>query len=315
MESMAEVFWVTGEKILSLMCFFALGFALARKKMLPDDAPQTLSKLLMTLFCPALTLNGLASNLNRAAIRDNAGLLLTSGAMILAAIAVSRVLSQRLSRGDRELRAILRYDLLYSNYGYIGYPLILAIFGQAVLSRFLLFVVPVSITCYTYGRMVVEDDRRLSFGFMMKPLSLAVLLGLLIGVLEIPLPGVIGDVLSASGSCTGPVSMLVSGMVLSRVDLRECLADRRNYLFALLRLVALPLLFIAVMLPLGVRGEALFFSGCFLCLPMGNNPIVFREARGMDTQKAAGMTLLSYLFSLITVPVLFALFRHLAGLA
>lgn len=312
---MAEIFWITAEKILSLLCFFALGFLIARRRILPDDAPQTLSKLLMTLFCPALTLNGLASELNRAAIRDNAGLLLTSALLIAAAIAVSRVLSRMLAGGDRELRAILHYNLLYSNYGYIGYPMILGLFGEAALSRFLLFVVPVSLTCYTYGRMAVEDDGRLTFSFLLKPLSVAMLLGLLIGVLEIPLPGVIADVLSASGSCTGPVSMLVSGMVLSRVDLRACLADRRNYLFALLRLAVLPLFFVLCMLPLGVRGEALFFMGCFLCLPFGNNPIVFREARGMDTQKAAGMTLVSYLFSPVTVPALFALFRQLAGLA
>ncbi len=296
------------------MCFFALGFVIARKKILPDDAPQTLSRLLTTLFCPALTLNGLASNLNRASIRSSAGLMLTGAALVVAAMGVSRVLSRKLSGGDRDLRAILCYNLLYSNYGYIGYPMILGLFGEAALSRFLLFAVPVSISCYTYGRMVVEGGKRLSLKFLLKPLSLAMPLGILIGVAEIRLPGVITDVLSASGSCMGPVSMLVSGMILSRVQPRRCFLDWRNYVFTALRLVILPLVALAVMLPLGVRGEALFFAGCFLCLPFGNNPIVFREAEGMDAQKAAGMTLLSYLFSLVTVPVMFALYRSLAGL-
>ena len=51
-----------------------------------------------------------------------------------------------------------------------------------------------------------------------------------------------------------------------------------------------------------------------MCLPFGSNPIVFREAVGLDTRVTVGMTMLSYLFSLVTVPVLFALFRSLAGL-
>ena len=71
---------------------------------------------------------------------------------------------------------------------------------------------------------------------------------------------------------------------------------------------------LAVLYPLGVRGEALFFTGCFLCLPFGTNPIVFREAKGLDAQKAAGMTLVSYVFSILTVPAMFMLFRTLSGL-
>ena len=310
---MTDVFMISAEKIVSLMCFFALGFMFARKKLLSDDAPRMLSRLLTLLFCPALTLNGMASNLNRATIRANAGLLLTSAAVILVGTVVSRVLSRKLSRGDADLCSILEYNLLYSNFGYIGYPMILGIFGDAALSRFLLYAVPISISVTFYGRLVVEGKTELSLRFLLQPLSLSMFLGLLIGALEIPLPGVVTDVLSSAGGCTGPVSMLVSGMVLSRVDLRRCFRDWRNYLFTALRLVIIPLFALAVMLPLGVRGESLLVTGCFLCLPFGSNPIVFREALGMDTQKAAGMTLVSYLFSLATVPLMFALFEACMG--
>jgi len=306
---MTGIFQISAEKILALMCFFAMGFAIARKKVVSENAPQTLSRLLTLIFCPALTLNGMAANLDRATIRANAGLLLTSAVVIAAGTVVSRVLSKALSRGDEDLRSILHYNLLYSNFGYIGYPMILGIFGEAALSRFLLYAVPISISVTFYGRLAVEGKAKLSLRFLLEPLSLSMFLGLLIGVLEIPLPGVVSDVLSTAGGCTGPVSMLVSGMVLSRVDLRRCFLDWKNYLFTALRLVIIPLAALAVMLPLGVRGESLLFTGCFLCLPFGSNPIVFREAIGMDTQKAAGMTLVSYLFSLATVPLMFALFE------
>lgn len=296
---------------MALMCFFALGFVIARKKLLAEDAPQTLSMLLTTLFCPALTLNGMVSSLDRASIFGNAGLLLTSAVMMLAFTVVSKLLSKGLAGDDGDLRAILDYNLLYTNFGYIGYPMIDGIFGGAALSRFLLYCVPVSVSVNLYGRIVVEGERRLSFKSLLHPLPLSMFLGVVIGVAEIPLPAVALDVLSTAGNCTGPVSMLVTGMVLSRVDLRRCFLDWRNYLFLALRLVLLPMAALGVMLALGVRGEALLFTGCFLCLPFGSNPIVFREARGLETQKAAGMTLMSYIFSLATVPVMFALFESL----
>lgn len=305
---MSDVFVISAEKILSLMCFFAMGFVLARRKTLPDDAPKVLSRLLTTIFCPALTLNSMAANLSRATVRANLGLLATSAAVIAVGTVVSRVLSRKLAGDDLDLRSTLYYNLLYSNFGYIGYPMILGIFGDAALARFLLYCVPISVSVNLYGRMAVEGGGKLTPRALLNPLALSTFLGLLIGVAEIPLPSVVGDVLSTAGACTGPVSMLVSGMALSQVDLRGCFIDWKNHLFTALRLVILPLIALGALLALGVRGEALLFTGCFLSLPFGSNPIVFREAMGMDTQKAAGMTLMSYLFSLATVPLMFALF-------
>lgn len=297
------------------MGFFLVGYVFDRKRLVARDATQTLSRLLTMLFCPALTLNSLAVNLNRAAIRAHGGLMLFGSVMIVASIAASRPLSRWIARGDEDLRGILNYNLIFGNFGYIGYPMIQGVFGDAALSRFLLFAVPLNIVCLTYGRMAVEGCKRISLKFLLTPLTLSIGLGLVIGLLEIPLPPALTGFLSASGSCTGPISMLITGMILSRADPGVCLRQPLNYLLAAMRLLILPLLALAILYPLGVRGEALFFTGCFMCFPFGNNPIVFREAMGFDAQKAAGMTLVSYVFSLITVPVMFTLFRSLSGLA
>ena len=309
-----EIFWLSAQKIVSLMGFFVVGYVLAKKRLLPEDAPQTLSKLLTLLFCPALTLNSLAQNLNRDSVREHAGLILVGAVVAAVLVAVSRPLSRALSRGDEDLRGLLDYDLIYGNYGYLGYPMIEGVFGAAALSRFLLFLVPLNVLCYTYGRMVVEGRRKVSLKFLLSPLSLSLWLGIGIGLLEIRLPAVAADFLSASGGCTGPVSMLITGMILSRTDLARSFREPANYLFTALRLAVIPLCALAVMLPLGVRGEAMLFTGVFMCFPFGNNPIVFREAMGQNAQKAAGMTIVSYVFSLITVPVMFMLFRSLSGL-
>lgn len=310
-----DVFRISAEQIIALMGFFLVGYIFERKRLVAKEATQTLSKLLTMLFCPALTLSNLAGNLTRSAIIENRGLLIVGSATILVSILVSRPLSRWIARGDKDLQGILDYNLIYGNYGYIGYPMIQGVFGDAALFRFLLYAIPLNVVCYTYGRMVVEGKKRLSLKFLLTPLSMSIWLGLLIGLLEIPLPTALMGFLSSAGSCTGPISMLITGMILSRVNLGQCLREPRNYLLAVLRLVVLALVAMAILYPLGVRGEELFFTGCFMCFPFGNNPIVFREAMGRDSQKAAGMTLVSYLFSLITIPIMFTLFRSLAGLS
>ncbi len=311
---MGELFLVTAEKMSVLLAFFLIGFVLAKKKLIPADSSKTLSLLLTTVFNPALTLSSFITNLNRKSFAENAGLIGVGCIAALAAILAARLLSRSLAGKDEDLRALLDYQLAYSNYGYIGYPLILGIFGSAALYRFMLYAIPIGIGNSTYGRMRLEGRKRLSLGFLLLPQTMALFLGLLIGLLEIPIPRFVNDFLSSAGSCMGPVGMLVVGMSLSRVDLGKSLKDGRNYLYTALRLVLLPLACALVCKVLGVGGEAMFFSCCVLCFCFGSNPFLYREAIGKDASGAAGMTLLSYVFSLVTVPLMFALFWNMSGL-
>ncbi len=308
-------FEITAEKILVLMCFFAVGCLLAKRKLVPENAPGVLSRLMTLFFCPALTISSMAQNLSRGVIAQNARLMLVCAAVTLVFILLSGVLAPLIARGEKDLECILRYNLVFTNYGYIGYPLIQGVLGDSMLSLFMLYAVPLSLFCYTYGRMALEEQKRISWKFLSAPMTMALWIGLFFGLTELPLPAVVSDVLSGAGSCMGPVAMLVTGMTLSKTDLRSCFGTRRNYLLTALRLIVLPLAAVAVLYPLGVRGEALFFAGCALALPFGSNPVIFREAVGLDAQKAMGMTMLSYLFSLVTVPFMFTLLQRLSGLA
>lgn len=205
---------------------------------------------------------------------------------------------------------LLCYNLYVSNYGYVGYPLIRGVFGEEALCRFLLFCIPVSITCYTYGRMVLQGEKKISLKFLFSPLTLALVFGVLFGITRIKLPVVVSNVLIASGNCLGPISMLLAGMVLSRCYLKDCLLRPLNYLLSALRLVFIPLVIVFALYLFGLRGEVLLFAGCLHCMPFGTNPIIFRESIGQCSDNAVSTSCLTYIFSLITVPLLFALFAN-----
>ena len=310
---MADAFMISAERILTLMCYFAIGYAIARLNVVPVDASKTLSKMLACVICPALSFYNLATNLTRAVLIENAPLILTGLILTLLLIPVTRVLSRKLSSGDESLKEILEYNLLFCNYGYIGIPMVQGVFGDAMLSRYLLYNIPLNAVCYTYGRMVCEGKKKIDFRELTNPLTLAVVFGIAFGVLGIRIPPILSDVLSSTGACMAPISMILAGIVLSRARIGECLKDAGNYLLAGLRLLIIPLCVLGIMYVIRIRGTILLLAGCALCLPFGNNPIIFREAVGLPSEEVAGMTLISYILSLITVPVMFTLYRLASG--
>ena len=46
---------------------------------------------------------------------------------------------------------------------------------------------------------------------------------------------------------------------------------------------------------------------CSLAMPLGLNTIVIPSAYGKDTTVAAGMTIISHLLAIITIPLIFAI--------
>jgi predicted permease len=83
------------------------------------------------------------------------------------------------------------------------------------------------------------------------------------------------------------------------------------YLVALIRLIAFPLVGIAVFVFLPLPVSTITCVICSLAMPLGLNTIVIPSAYGKDTSKAAGMAIVSHLLSCITIPLMLMLMTAL----
>lgn len=61
-------------------------------------------------------------------------------------------------------------------------------------------------------------------------------------MLKIHLPVIVDDTLRAVGSTIGPVSMIVTGMLIAGMNLRDIFTNRRVYAVTFLRLLLVPVL-------------------------------------------------------------------------
>ena len=149
------------------------------------------------------------------------------------------------------------------------------------------------------------------FKKLLNPMTVAILLGCLFGLVGIPVPSVVDTVLTSASACVGPVSMLLVGLVISSFTKEQLLPGRETVAFVLLRLAVLPavvfgickLLSLAFTLPPAVYPFAVIVA----CMPCGLNTVVFPRLVGEDCSQGARMIFYSHALSMITIPLWLAI--------
>ncbi len=299
------MFTQTFLQIAKLFLFMITGFVLTRKQVLPAEAPKVFSKLLVWVSCPALYLKTFSSQFTPEKLPVSLRLMLISTAALAAAWLLSAVLGRRIT-GDPYKRKVFSYSLCVPNFGYMGNVLILALLGESTLLDYQIFVIPVTAFMITVGySMLLEKKTELRS--LVNPMVIAMLAGIVLGLLRIPLPGFILDTLDSAAGCMGPLSMILAGCVIAEFDLRSILSVREVYFTVAVRMVLMPLLVLAAGRLFRIPEEWFFLLLAFECLPAGLNSVVYPSTIGRDCSLGAGIALVSNLTAVVTVPFFFSL--------
>ena len=310
------VFTATLNQTAFLFLFIAVGYILSRWKFVPQNAQTVLSKLENTFFIPALVLGTFIDNFTVQTITVAWKLLLGSLALAILAIGLS-LLCVRFCSKDKYERNIYTYGLCFSNFGFMGNAVVSALFPHIFL-EYLIFTLPLWTLIYLWGVPVLlmgGSTEKQTLGQRAKsfvnPMFAGMLLGVLIGLTNMPVPQFIRSAVSAAGSCMSPVAMLLTGMTIAQFNLREVLRIKGVYLVSALRLIVFPLLFLGVMVLIPMPEVFATCAICSLAMPLGLNTIIIPSALGKDTKVASGMALVSHILSCLTIPVVFMLFQYM----
>lgn len=309
-------FWTTLNQTAFLFSFIVLGYILSRRKLVPDNTQAVLSKLENFIFIPALVLGTFISNFSVEKI--STAWEMFGGSFLLEVIVIPlSVLCVRVCSKDKYEQNIFLYGLCFSNFGFMGNAVVSALFPD-IFMEYLIFTLPLWTLIYLWGVpvLLMEDGSgKKSVSKRMKnfvnPMFVCMLLGMLIGLLNIPVPAFASSAISAAGSCMSPIAMLLTGMTIAQSRLGEILKIRSIYKVTVLRLVVFPLIFLGALTMISVSETFAICAVCALAMPLGLNTIIIPSAYGKDTRVASGMALVSHVLSCITIPVIFLIFEKI----
>lgn len=295
--------WTVFEQIAILLLFVAVGYILGKTGTVKHEHSKALSTLLVYVFLPCNVLKTFITRFNIGFISANWNTLVISSAIVIV-FAVASYFIPKLVTKDKYEKSVFEYSLVVPNSGYMGIALAESIFDSAV--GLMTMALPLQIYIYTYGYAILTKQG-LNFKKLINPVLIATALGMVLGLVELPLPEFAESILNSASSCMAPISMILTGLVISEFKIRDIALNPRIYPIIAIRLLVMP---IAVGLVLSRFFDASTVAVAVLLysLPCGMNTVVFPKLVGEDCRSGAGISLVSTLLSALTVPLVFWIF-------
>jgi predicted permease len=304
---MIEIFIQVG----TLFIFMAAGFFLTKTGLIKAEHSKILSTLIVYVFLPCNIFNTYVSKFTVGYISANYLLLLVALAITLFLMVVGYFGSKPLTKNKYD-RGVYEYSLIVPNSGYMGYPLTTALMvsgllGDSALQDLMVFGIPISLYIYTIGYCKLTKTG-LSLKKLLNPIMITTFVGMLAGLVNLPMDQHVTDLLDKSSACMGPTAMLLGGITLAQYKWGPLFKKTAVYITVFARMIVLPVA-LGLLLPLfGVPKEIMQTAVLYFCLPCGMNTIVFPKLVGENCETGVSLAVISNIICCITVPIILSIF-------
>ncbi len=139
---------------------------------------------------------------------------------------------------------IERFSTIYSNCGFMGIPLVQAMFQSQGVFYLTAYLTAFNTLVWSHGVMQMSGERSLkSLGKILRsPAIIAIIVGMILFFGQIMLPDVIAETFEMVGSLNSPLAMFVAGATIIQTNLPEVFKKPRIFYVCLLKLLVIPVL-------------------------------------------------------------------------
>lgn len=292
-------------QVLVLFVLILIGYMARKKELMDGDLTTNLSKLVMTIFLPSMIINSMQLEYDSSMVNKIILLLLISFIMYFVSFLISILL--RFIFKSKEDLGIYQFIVLFSNVGFMGYPVVQAVLGKDAVFYTAIFNLPFNLLVMTLGVFLLcreNDTYSFSTKTLINPVIISIIIGLSLFVLKIKLPQFINQPLELLGNVTTPISMLVIGSMLCSSSALECFKNKKLYIISFVRLIFLPVLIYFILK--GVVSDKMLFSIPIVisAMPAASNTAIMANEYKANEKLASQAVFISTLFSIVTIPMI-----------
>jgi malate permease and related proteins len=296
------------EQVLVLVLMMAAGFISAKAGIITKEGRGTLTNIVLYVSSPMLVISSFQMQYS-ADLLKNMGIVaafaaLSMGAFYLLGAAAFRPL------GDGGKARVLRQAALFSNCGYMGFPMLLGLFGETGVVYGSVYMMVFIIFLWTLGVYIFAGKTGSWKQIFLQPGLIAVAVGVVLFLGSWRLPSWADKAVSGLGALNTPLAMMLVGSLVAEGDFKAIFKDWALLLAAGVRLVLLPALSLGALWLLWMLGTGLPGAGsvviqsCVLltAMPVAANVAIFASMYDVKPHFAAQTVLVSTLLSVATVP-------------
>ncbi len=301
------------KQMVVLFLLMMIGFYLAKRGILDGATSKKISWIVVNVGNPALIVSG---SLGEESIPASSLVQVVCIAVLMyAALVVLGQLLPGILGVKGPGKSAYRVMSVFTNIGFMGFPILSAMYGSSALLYGAMFLIPYNLLIYTYGISVIRG------GFSYKELGKVLNIGVFACVLTIgihalklsagtAMPEFFTQTITLLSNLTAPLSMMVIGASLADLSLKELAGDGKLILYSVLRLVAIPLLFLLVIRQFVADTMMLGVCLVMLATPAGSMTVMLAQQYDGDVKTTSKGVALTTVLSVATLPLVF----WLAGL-
>lgn len=287
-----------------LFLLISCGFICGKCHLLKKEDIPLLSRLVLNVGIPGVVLSSVSDGCELAASELLSYLAAFLAFNILCAGIAKAVVKLLRIKKDQKL-----YEFMYmfSNVGFMGLPVVQAVFGEEVLIYAVLFLLPNNLTLFSYGEYLMRDTKGFSVkGFFNLPV-IASILAIVICISHLQFPYLIGKSISYLGNITTPLAMIIIGVSLNGVSVMEAMKNKDLLLFLGVKMLLLPLGYWGILTVLHapvILAEVLVLM---MAMPVPSNTVIYAGIYGKNVPLASQASVLTSLVCMVTIPVIFSI--------
>lgn len=310
-----ELSFLLFQKVLSMALMVLIGFVLVKAKLLQSRQSTVISTLNLYVVAPCLFLSSLQQEFSAEKLNG----LLVAFAVVIVSYAIFLVLTHFVGKG-LHLDKVEQASLLYSNGGNLIVPLVMSLLGREYVLYSIAFICVQVVLLWTHLVRLIRPENSVNLKkILLNPNIISIALGLVLFFLRIELPAVLGDTVSSVGDMTGPLAMIMLGMLMADVDLKAAFLRPRHYLICFGRLIVVPLLFILMLWASGITrrmpemGQVLIVTTLAVAAPVAVNVVQMSNLFGTaeEAKKASAINVMTVFFCIVTMPLMTMIYQWL----
>ena len=320
--------------VASLVFLMLPGFILAKLGKIPEKGAEALSTFVLYGCQPFMIFMSFQEYTYSSEIGKN--MLIVFGLSLAVCLIMFGIVMLAFRKCDEKKKKIMRYASVFSNCGFMGLPFLQVLFsGRTEAGEILIYasvvIMVFHIANWTMGVFLVTGSMKDASikKIITNPCIIAVIVGFLVFVIaKKPLVDLSVDgtfiheltekfmsAFSLLGKAVTPVSMTVIGIKLSKTNAKQLFLEKSAYFVVIAKNIVMSFISILVVAFLPISSAVKYAVFLLWSMPSATSTTLFALQFGGDAECSSVYVLLSTIFSIITLPLMFLVINNLFGVA
>jgi predicted permease len=298
-------FYTTVGQVVVLFILLMTGFMVRRLNIVDDLFSKNLSNFVFNIVFPAMIIYSMNFPFSKKALVDGGWLIVISIGILLFSGIVS-IISVKLLKVDTLSENIFHFGLLFSNFSFMGFPVISAVFGEKAIFYTSIFIVPLRLAFNTIGVLIMQrgtrEDVKISVKSLINPPIVAVAAGFIIFLFSIQLPSAVNTSIKMVAGTMTPLGLMIVGLNLANAKFAAMFSNYKVYIVSVIRLIVLPICLFVILKAFQFDSLMIGVPVIITAMPIAASASILAEKYDGDSYLGAQSVFISTLLSIVTIP-------------